>query len=225
MSLLSDAQLLAYLDGEADPRIAAQIQQSETYLVRLQELKKMNDILRAKLYRVDCPDALELGEYQLGVLPRRRISAVEKHLSFCPLCAHELEQLVNFMKPGLVERAKVVLAELISGGASTGPLSLTPAFGQRGGRNGPLIYEADNVKIAIDIQGDAKHIGRQALIGLITGLHAEDYVVSLWRDGKELSNTNVDDLGNFTISNLEQGEYELFIKGPKVEIHIQTFTI
>ncbi len=54
--------------------------------------------LRAALYRRDCPDSLELVEYQMGLLANPGQKRLQVHLAHCPHCEAELKRLVESLE-------------------------------------------------------------------------------------------------------------------------------
>ena len=95
--IFKDEQLLAYLDGEADPDVAAQIEASAADKRRAGELAGLQSRLISRLYRATCPDSEILGEFHLGLLPDQQARAIEAHLRDCSPCVHELVQLRDFL--------------------------------------------------------------------------------------------------------------------------------
>ena len=50
------------------------------------------------LYRADCPPAIELGDYQLGLLlDKMRVAFVRQHVVECPHCSQELAMLDGYL--------------------------------------------------------------------------------------------------------------------------------
>ena len=95
--IFKDEQLLAYLDGEAGPEVAAQIEASAAGKRRAGELAGLQSRLISRLYRATCPDSEILGEYHLGLLPDQQAREIEAHLRDCSPCVHELVQLRDFL--------------------------------------------------------------------------------------------------------------------------------
>ena len=160
---IEDRQLLAYLDGEADKETADRIEASEEYLQRARELARMENHLKAQLFRVDCPEAMELGEYQLGLLNRKRSKGIEQHIKECPHCARELDQLRAFLQEGMPQAketwlngVKVLIARLLGEtqeSSMQGGLALSPVYvSLRGESRRPMTLEADGVLIMLEFQ-------------------------------------------------------------------------
>lgn len=222
MAEIADTQILMYLDGVADPEIQRLIDDDPVCQVRAQALMNSQEYLFARLYRATCPDSLTIGEYHLDILSRSEKELVAEHLRECPHCSHELDEMAAFLQPSIVER---IVARLISGGKPESQIGWVPLFGQRGAQEGPYVYEAGEIQIAIDVQEDNEYPGRYAIIGLVTGAPVEDFDVSLWFEGAQTATARVDELNYFKISDLARGEYELLIRGPKVEIQVQRFIV
>jgi anti-sigma factor ChrR (cupin superfamily) len=67
-------------------------------------MAKLENQLSKVLYRAFCPETLELGEYQLGMLSSKQANKIQTHLAECPHCRAELAQLKSFLK-GLADDA------------------------------------------------------------------------------------------------------------------------
>jgi hypothetical protein len=123
------------------------------------------------------------------------------------------------------EQVRVLVARLVSGGPGGGPLklpALAPAYaGVRGEGEGPTVYQADDIQVAIEVQEDAERPGRKVILGLIIGTQAGGVKVHLWQADERVAEVPADELGNFIIPDLAPGSYELILSGPEVEIHIQ----
>jgi len=231
---LEDWKLISYIDGEADDIVAHHVEQCPFCHEKADRWRKLQTTMRGKLYRQNCPPPMELGEYHLGLLldPQKLIMAA--HLHQCPLCRSEITQLEEFLQemtsePQIVQSIKVFIAKLISGrGAAQEQTdsSLSPAFtGLRGDEDEPFIYQAGNVQIVIDIQDDAEQPGRRTLLGLITGLKSNGFMMEAYQAEKIVATTFVDEIGNFAFSHFLPGTYDLILLGPDTKIHIQSFIV
>jgi hypothetical protein len=204
-------------------------------------LTGIEERLTRALYRINCPDPTELGEYQLQMISGDRAKFIKQHLAECPLCAREAAQLQDYLadltadlEPGPLERVrhrlKVVVARLLDSASASGlsgPAALAPAYaGLRGAEEGPLVYQAGELQVVIQVHEDADRPGRQTIVGLVTGLSdPQGVMVHLWQAGQQLLTVPVDDLGNFEISDLAPAGYELILGGPETEIHIQDLPV
>ncbi len=236
---LTDGNLLAYLDGEVDDHAKKHLENCPSCRGRARRLARRQSDMTARIYRFDCPSPLELGEYRLGVLPAGRAAGVARHLAACPRCTQEVAQLAGYLAdlaPELElspleragERLRVLVARLASGGAAGDLLALPgPALAYAGLRGQEdqaraLIFEAEQVQIALDVQADPAHPGRQTILGLVAGVDdPQAYQVYLWKDNQRVTAVALDDTVNFVIPDLAAGRYELILSGPGVEVHVQ----
>jgi anti-sigma factor RsiW len=236
---LEDAQLLAYLDGEADRETAEHLEQCAHCRGRAEHLARFQHHLATSLYRATCPSPVELGEYHLGLLARDHVTALEGHLAECPHCGREVGQLKSYLDelaPELEirlldrmrEGVRVVIARLANGatGRFPGQPAPSPAFvGVRGSEDKPVVYDADEVQIVLEIQADAEQPGRWAILGLVMGTDARGLVAHVWRASERVGAVPVDELGNFVVPGLAPGRYDLILSGTDVEIHVQELEV
>lgn len=95
---ITDEQLIAYIDGEADSATREHIRRCPHCAERARAYDLDQQALRAALYRVECPDPQVLGEYHLGLLAPADRAAIEEHLQECSLCAADLAKLKRFLE-------------------------------------------------------------------------------------------------------------------------------
>ncbi len=233
---LPDTDLLRYLDGEAESEVAVHLGECSHCRERAQHLSHLQGRLVAQLYRIRCPPPAEIGEYHLGLLPREQAAAVARHLGECALCSRELAHLRDYLgepdasrETDPFEQVKVLVAQLIAGARDmlrpAQPV-LAPAYaGLRGEEPGPTLYQAGDLRIAIEIQEDVEQQGRKVLLGLVTGVDSSDLQVQLWRGNQRVTQVSVDEWGNFVFPDLEPGRYELILSGPEIEIHVQELEV
>jgi len=89
----------------------------------------------------------------------------------------------------------------------------------------PLIYQAGDIRIRIDIEDDAEQLGPKSLLGLVTGLESNELTVQVSQGEQIIATTSVDQIKNFTISHLTPGSYKLILSSPSMEIHIQSLSV
>lgn len=195
-------------------------------------MAQFEDSFKAALYRITCPDSATLGNFHLGLLPDEAAAPITKHLTICPHCTQEIAQLEAFLaetavslQPSTAERIKVWIAKrLPTGGASSDGLG-TPAFALRGSDTGPLMYEAGDAQLSLEVQDDPEHPGRKAILGLVLGIETTNVEAKLLRGDVVETAVSLDELSNFTFTNLLAGTYQLLVVGPTTEIHVQELTI
>jgi hypothetical protein len=192
-------------------------------------MKPTETRLTATLYRAFCPDTSELGEYHFEMSPPERAAFIRDHLKECPHCRRELHQLGQFLmdvSPDLefspIERFKIWVAELLPElPGSSVPLALE----FRGETTGQKFYQAGDVQITIEVQDDPASPGNKLLLGLVLGISTDEMRVQCLRDELEVVDSPVDDLGNFVLSGLEPGNYNLILRDDEVEIQIPDLLI
>ena len=189
--------------------------------------------LTTQLYRIDCPTPEDLGEYHLKMLSDEQTQAVRQHVGLCPHCSRELAQLETYLTDlapeiafSLREKIQILVAKLIPNGldASLSPAP-GPAFALRGEVDGPLMYEAGDYQLNLEIQDDPTKTGHKSILGLLIGGDDSVFEAQLWQNGRFLQQTNIDDLGNFVFSGVQPGTYDLVLSQHVTEIHVQAFQI
>lgn len=217
-SHFTDADLLAYLDGEVDPEVASQIERSPAARERAEELARIQSRLTARFYRLECPKSEILGEYHLGLLSQRQSIDVAKHLLECPHCTRELDQLTDYLseRPDPFKGIKVLIARWVGekgGGPSTGEVAFAPAFAMlRGSSQVPVSLEADGILIILDIQPAATE--RATILGQVAADEQDLWTgstIEVRQEGVQICTAVVDDLGAFSCGELSTGQAELLL--------------
>jgi hypothetical protein len=192
----------------------------------------IDDGLKAALYRITCPDSATLGNFHLGLLPEDAAKQIADHVAICPHCVREIKQLELFLaetavslQPSTAERIKVWIAKRLPTGGQPGSVLGTPAFAMRGNDTGPLMYEAGDAHLSLEVQDDPEHPGHRSILGLVLGIETEAVEVSLIQEEAVVTAVTLDELGNFTFIGLEPGKYELTLSGKDIEIHVQDLFI
>ena len=235
----TDAELLAYLDG--DSRLADHIDDCPVCSARIQILAAEERLMQQKLYRAGCPSAHELGEYALGLVTQAQHKAIAAHLEICPACNEELETLQTFLltaapapapavsKTGQGERIRILIARLIEDGrtALQGIGGMQPALaGVRGSETGPMIYGAEDYQLAIEFLEDPDKPGKRVLFGLLIGDDDPSaFEVELWREKSLVAHAAVDPYGNFSISDLQPGAYDMRLVRPRLAIRLDALSV
>lgn len=189
--------------------------------------------MTTQLFRATCPPALELSEYQQRLLSPAEQTRITGHVQGCQYCQEELAQLQIFLQQPdpylqpdplatLRQHAAALVGRLVNAVQGAGQPGFSPALaGLRGDAGGPLVYEAGDMQISIEIQGDAEHPGYLALFGLLINLNnGHNTLAELWNEEGLVVDTPVDAIGNFAFHQLTPGLYELFIASEMIDIHI-----
>lgn len=184
----------------------------------------------ASLYRVLCPSSQTLGEYHLALLPLEEMEQVQAHLSICPHCRREVENLQTFLlteeetsaRPApWTSRVKVLLAELLTSSSSQ------PAWGLAGVRGSEeddvLLYQAEEWQVALTVLPDSA--AQKTLLGTVFGPAVTNWQVFLESEHERVGATAVDETSSFEFSHLETGDYALILQSDQTEINILSLTI
>jgi anti-sigma factor RsiW len=85
--------LLAFIDGEASPAVAAHLATCPICSARAAGYARLQDALVRRLYRFDCPPAAALTAFVAGILPPRARTGITAHVRACPCCAADVALL------------------------------------------------------------------------------------------------------------------------------------
>ncbi|MDX1417600.1 MAG: hypothetical protein R3293_25580 [Candidatus Promineifilaceae bacterium] len=203
-------------------------------------------ILKATLYRYDCPSNMELGEFELGLLETtERGDEIAAHAAKCPHCLADLSQIRQYMalplvdnfladsaqekKTPLLEKAKVVIIDLLSPPRDFQMnKQLQPALRGSQGDMETHVFQVESYVIALSAVKDISAWQKQQIIGDISAIVDNDenfqrWSAYLWRDGKLLATTAINRDSHFVFDSVQFANrpHELILSGPKVEIHLQ----
>ena len=210
---LDDAEIMSYVEGEAEDAVAAHIKECLYCQERADQWSRLQNRLQNQLYRVSCPTPMELGDYHLRLLPAPQVLVVAQHLRECPLCRREVAELEDFLadlgpENSSLGAVKVLIARLINqaeyGGTRVG-------MALRGEAKSPLMLEADGIMITLDIQPDTR--GDLSIIGQLAADDQEYWngaVVQL-QQAETLLASSVDDLGAFDFEAIPPGSMQMTI--------------
>jgi anti-sigma factor RsiW len=110
---LTEDELSALIDGEADDRTRDHVLHCPYCAERLARAQRLEGGLRMALFRKDCPSSLELAQYQMDMLdtPEDR-ARIEAHLSTCQYCRADLDDWQHF-----IDEEDYTLADHVAGPA------------------------------------------------------------------------------------------------------------
>jgi hypothetical protein len=234
---ITEEQLLAYVDGEADSATLDHVRRCPYCAERARAYATDQQLLRALFYRVECPNAHTLGEYHLGLLSPNARAAIEDHLEICPLCAAEVAELEHFLQeepitPPLLSAStqlKRLVARLTP--LPPGAAAQQPAFAFRGTAAAPLdFYRAEDIRLVVGLEADGLRAGRKMLLGFTTreGQPVASLTgaqVRLRRRGETVAVEQVDSLGNFVFSGLTSDEYELVLATKQEQVVVERIVV
>jgi anti-sigma factor RsiW len=210
--VITPEAILAYLDGEELPHVAAYLQTSPEGATLAAQYQALQGNLARVLYRHDCPTTQQLGDYALRLPASADQVAIAAHVTTCPLCTGELAQVRAFLAieadpPPLSigERARRLVATLLD----APPLGAGAAL--RGGESGStLTFRAEGFTITVDDFATGRR-GYRSLVGLVEwpAPAPGDATVLLFAADGARRDEAIDETGNFVFDDLAAGEYRL----------------
>lgn len=226
---LDEIELMAYLEDAASDETRMHLAQCPHCRSRMKELNGLQTHLKRGLYRATCPTPVELGEYHLERLPAAAQQLIAGHLSDCPHCVRELDQLREYLQslsadlqPSLLAEAQFVVGKLLGRDAWDDALvGAAPALaGVRGEGEPPRVYQAGELQVAIQSDDEPENPGRKSLLGVINSDALAGSRAYLWDAEELIAESTVSEANHFTFSDLAPGEYTLILSGPAEEIHL-----
>jgi hypothetical protein len=224
---IQEWEMDAYAEGEALPHVVEHLNRCPACRAKLGANLEFERRLRQALHRFDCPSPDLLRDYYWGYLPAEQQREVRDHLAWCPHCADELSELGEFMAAERAELADSLLARARQAAARVGLViaqlvSPDPrlASALRGEAMDVLLFEAGD--LALSIHSEQAESGTYTLLGQVLSLpvesSAEDYVrLTGYEEGEETMEAipavqaAIDANGDFTLSNLRPGTYQLVV--------------
>jgi hypothetical protein len=111
-------------------------------------------------------------------------------------------------QPGIIDKIQWMIADLLR------PPQTGLAFAVRGSDDALQSYHAGNYEINVEVSVDTAHPGRKQIVGLILCPADIQMTVGLARAGENemLSSVALDDGGNFILTNVAPGVYDLLLQ-------------
>ncbi len=232
----TDEELIGFaLDDEPLPMEANNhLQHCETCQKRLARYKQTNDYLVSRLYRSQCPSGQEISLYCADLVSDEDRISIANHVLDCPLCAQEVKVSRAFLQTldlELVEPAFSPRA-LLRPVFATRIFRKQMQFAVRGESvsseaSWPRQYKAESVDLSLHLSFTSK--GERMLLGIITSTDPDESVeifegvaVELYttpgptasngeHPSSPLLSSHVDDLGNFVLKPVANGQYVLVL--------------
>ena len=236
-----DLLSIVYEEGTLSVQEQAHFDQCPICQQRLAEYSKINTALLKHLYRLQCPDAMRLSTYCLGILPAEERTRIASHLLDCLACTDEVAKLRQWQRafepfpPGQGSSLRSIFATLV---VQQAKLVLR---NDTGPANWPRQYRADALDLSLHLSRQAS--GETMLLGILTssdptqsvetleGLAVELYIAPgpLNMPNSDtvqpLLATQIDDLGNLLLEPVPAGEYILIIRLSDKEVVIEDLKI
>ncbi|GEM_PF-1768660 len=238
-----DTLVMAAWDADALTAEAHQhLAECPTCSERVASYQLARKSLTAYLYRWDCPDTQEISDYAAGFIKGKRRRELANHVRQCRHCAEEVQASQEFLAPSppalppmplplpipFPESGRRLIARLLPQRAPGAALA-----GLRGGETGdgwPRQYEVDGISLSLHRASPSPGSAGAMLLGLISRAEATPDVfagveVRLRKAGDPgqppLLVEQIDDLGNFVLSPVPIGQFDLLITLPEGELVIE----
>jgi hypothetical protein len=213
---LTDEQLLAVMDDEADATTERHLSNCPGCSTRLTQLRKLLGGMKNTLLRFDCPSPDQLTDYHLHLNQPTEASVIAEHLEICASCREEIAMLESLLNvddatpvqenlpasrmPRLRERVAALL-----------PRSLDPAFALRGEETNKITVQTDGVTIFLEVESLPQGF---TLTGQLMDVDQDRWagaLVKVESNGSFIMTTRLDDEGEFQCAALPGGKAALRI--------------
>lgn len=211
---INDDQLSEALDGVAEHAVLKHLAICPHCTERLSAARTLEQQLTGTLYRWDCPTPDLLAQYATSELPAEATARMSNHLNVCVRCQGELNDFYAMF--AAKETTVMPTVRPFAQAARYARLMLGQATVLRGAGAGPIIAEAGDVTIFLDIQ--PRTDGLASLQGQLVATdqaHWEGALVELRQHGALVATIVIDALGSFTCAALPYGTTELRVTGLK----------
>jgi hypothetical protein len=220
---LSDEQIIAALDNDIPPDIAAHLRDCPECRARFEVEQTLQGGLMERLFRVNCPPLDKLRDYSFRMVSADLQKTIELHLQQCGYCRQDIESMKDFseMVTGqsdiptpnpIASQSKWPLVPPAALVGRTAPLPMAALRG-RGFINGVML-EATGVSIALEAEqndDDSIVLSGQFIVSEDEMTRWNDALVELWHDGRLRRFTVVDDTGWFECPAESTGNIRLVI--------------
>lgn len=164
-----------------------------------------------------------LGEFQAGLLDDAEQASVQAHVSGCPYCSRELALTQRFMQAPAESTESLQQAPRHGWRTVMGQLLSTlsgsqPAMAVRGQDDGPLMYGAADVQIAMTVEKISAEPTLRSVIGFIAGDTFS--AVDFWQGDVLKTSVMIDASGSFVVDQIKAGSYQLLLRSDTMAINI-----
>ncbi|MGB0386978.1 MAG: anti-sigma factor family protein [Ardenticatenaceae bacterium] len=212
--LVEDGDLMAYVDGEADPWVREHVESCPACLGQVSELGQVTQGVLGLMYRASCPEPERLGQYHLKLLSAGELLMMDAHLRKCVHCTDDLALLVGPEPDSLI----IMVWKLFKDAVQVVEGALIPSprrrmLGVRGRKREIQSYVADGVNVILDFQPVGKRRKEGRLVGTIQSARtASGSQAWLFEEGQKPISTEVDPLGTFIFEQITPGDYDLALE-------------
>ena len=203
---IKEGDLLAYLYGDAPPRVGRHIAACAFCAAQVEQLRAVNAALLSLFYRSGCPTAETLAAFVLDRLPAVEKLRVAAHVRTCPACAAEVASV-----GGLADEPPTLLGwlkEKLSQATLARQTAFSPAP-LRGPGWWKGRFEADDLVVTLAVYGDGL-TGRVRRRSDLSGVAGEAWLVE-GSDERNVPYATIDEHGRFQFDSPAPGTYVLLL--------------
>ncbi len=216
-ALIEGGDLIAYVDGEAEPALRAHIDSCPACLQRANELGQVTQGVLGMMYRASCPEPEQLGLHHLKLLSASEELVMAAHLRQCAHCAEDLSLLVVEEEPDRLITTVWDLfgqvGQVIEGVFMPAPRRRGATRRKRDGKQEVQNYVADEVHVMLDFQPVRRGRKEGMLVGTILSAIPETGGQAwLFEEGEVPISTEIDRLGTFIFERMKPGNYDLALE-------------
>jgi hypothetical protein len=219
---LTDDELLAAIDGEADSSIYSHLDRCAFCSAQLADIRDMEAALDRVMYRADCPPAEQLADYTMRLLMTSDAELIDRHIERCALCREEVTLLRATIAPKdlpsadphgetIHARLKRLFQPLVGAQVRVLLPSRPPAYsGIKGVRQRSREYESDAITVMLSVQKTENQLKLNGSIldgerpGLWRGGYAEFAGVTR---GQRVYAAAIDEDETLTLEGIAPGTY------------------
>jgi hypothetical protein len=199
---------------------------------RVAPYRQLASALTSRLYRWDCPTTQEISDYAAGGLRGKRRRALTLHVRRCPRCAEELEISRQFLAPAPLPAAsrQRLIARLVPRRAMGSALAGLRGASSEDNGGWPRQYQVNGISLSLHRAAPSLGESGTMLLGLISRAEAppeafanrEVRLIASGTPGEPpLIIEQIDDLGNFVLTPIPTGRFDLLILLPEGELVIE----
>jgi hypothetical protein len=235
---IEDIDLLAYMDGEATPAVAAHIAACRFCQHEVEGFLQTDFLLRQAAHRSACPESDVLWQYANHELEQAQMRSLNPHIEGCAYCQQDLRQLATaiFVSPGPVPQPKSSSVSYLSRIQATGKQilraiiqpPLQPAA-LRGETEEQTIYRVGAYQIILSKEATITTANIWQIEGQIIN-EAESHAALrgtavLLHDDAIVARTEVDEVGYFQFAHVNSGQYNIYIDVANVLFSLSDLTV
>lgn len=235
---LNEPSLIAFIDGEEDQEVYRHLQICKYCSERANQLERLQQSLRQRLFRILCPSSKVLAEFHYGLLAEAKMREIQQHVQMCPFCKKEIANLMHMDKPAedqdspdsqismhAIPGVRRIVAKLNM------PNTLKTVYGTNRSLSSEQFYayQAEQIELTLDIHrilGSKQNLVMYGNVYCLDDSLSDTYpgTVSLLTPQTVATSVPLDD-GSFVIEDIRPGCYSLSLRLSAIEIFVDSLII